>query len=302
MQNRKGAGIKQLWIVSTGSGGISRRVPRHIRRHFPEDSLVLTESKEHTQQCVRESTADLTIIAGGDGAWREALETAKEDQLLGFLPAGTLNQTRLELGAPSLVTAWHEWHERTVYLGRANAGKSDIGQARGGKETIGFFLMLGAGVEADAVAMVRPGLKSTLGRFAYLVAIFERLIRPVKPCIEVTISDHSWRTCQVLVQRGRYYAGPFPVAPEASVFRPEYRVLIWKRSGRMAWCMAMAARMFRLPCRWLVEDVAAESLEIKGDVSAATQVDGDPGPELPLAILPACPRRIAIPGKGGASV
>lgn len=275
----------RLWIVSTASGGISPRIFRHIRHRFPEDSLVPTEDVGHIRQHVRQSTADFTIIAGGDGAWREALEAADEDQLLGFLPAGTLNQTRLELGLPASVAAWHSWQERTVYLGHA--------EGRG--ETTGFFLMLGAGIEADAVAMVRPGLKSIFGRFAYLVAIIERLIRPVGPYIEVTIGDRSWRTCQVLVQRGRYYAGPFAIAPKADIFQPGYRVLIWKRAGRIAWCMGMAARMFRLPGRWFVEDVAAKSLIIHSELHTATQVDGDPGPKLPLLILPACPRQIAIP-------
>jgi len=225
------------------------------------------------------------MIAGGDGAWREALEVAMKNQLLGFLPAGTLSQTRLELGVPVSVLAWHTWQVKDVYLG----------QVESSGETTGFFLMLGAGVEADAVAMVRPRLKSIFGYFAYVIAILERLIRPVRLGIEVTIGERSWHTCQVLVQRGRYYAGPFPVAPKADISQPGYSVLIWKRAGRIAWCIGMAARMFRLPASWFVEEIAAEALIIRGGLPTATQVDGDPGPKLPLVILPVCPRLIAVP-------
>ncbi|MDQ7010284.1 MAG: hypothetical protein Q9M29_00550 [Mariprofundaceae bacterium] len=227
------------------------------------------------------------IIAGGDGAWREALQSAPTRVRPGLLPAGSLNQAGIELGQDGDVNAWRHWRQADIQLGHVEGG--------GGSDNHAFFLMAGIGVEADAVARVRPGLKRRIGKWAYVWALVERLLRPVHQRIVVAVNGRYFHTSQVLVHNGAYYGGRYRVAA-TDVFTPDYDVLIWKYPGRCMWCLTMLCLMSGLPSAWLAHKLPAKHVRIRATDHMRCQIDGDVGPALPLRIRPTSVRDIMIAG------
>jgi len=151
------------------------------------------------------------------------------------------------------------------------------------------------GVEAGAVQIIRPSLKCLFGKTAYLIALIERLLRPVKKNICLQVKGKTWYTSQLIVLNGKYYAGPYQVSRETHIFQPEYTLLIWKSAGRLNWCCGMIARMLQWKISYLWVDeikVNGDDFSIKGN--ANVQIDGSPGPKLPLTITQAVRRKIAI--------
>jgi len=276
--------LHRTWLVSRGSGRAAK-LERRIGAEFPADRLVSTQDQGdivHWRQCL--PSDGLVIIAGGDGAWREALQSAPEGVTPGLLPCGSLSQAGIELGTDNHIEGWLNWRRTDIQLGQIQ-GHVDKPAA--------FFLMAGVGVEADAVARVQPRLKRLIGKWAYLLALVDRLLRPVRKTIMVGIDGHHYRTSQVLVQNGAHYGGRYRVAP-TDVFTPGYRVLIWKYPGRCMWCLTMMCLMFGIPSAWLAYNVQAMHIRIRDAGRRRSQLDGDVGPALPLRILPTSVREIAV--------
>ncbi|MDQ6960489.1 MAG: hypothetical protein Q9M27_05610 [Mariprofundaceae bacterium] len=280
----------RTWLVSTGSGG-ARKLERRITAVFPDDRLIRTQDQGGIIHWRRGLPSDgFVIIIGGDGAWREALQSAPKAVTIGLLPAGSLSQAGIELGTDARIEGWRRWRHTGIQLGHVEGYDGDAGG-----HAI-FFLMAGAGVEADAVARVRSWLKRWIGKWAYVWALIERLLRPVRKNIVVGIDGRHFRTPQVLVQNGAHYGGQYRVAA-TDVFTPGYRVLIWKYPGRCMWCLTMMCLMFGLPSAWLAHDMMAEQVRVRGVGKMRCQIDGDMGPALPLRIRPTSARKIAIAGK-----
>jgi len=274
--------------MSTGSGGAVRYEGR-IESTFPDDRLIRTQDQGDIVHWRRGLPLHgPVIIAGGDGAWREALQSAPTQVRPGLLPAGSLNQAAIELGQDGGVDAWRHWRQADIQLGHIEGdGDTDRHAA--------FFLMTGIGVEADAVARVRPELKRRIGKWAYIWALVERLLRPVHKRIVVAVNGRHFHTSQVLVQNGAHYGGRYRVAA-TDVFTPDYDVLIWKYPGRCMWCLTMLCLMFGLPSAWLAHKLPAKHVRIRATHHMCCQIDGDVGPALPLRIRPTSVREIVIAG------
>lgn len=273
----------RTWIVSTASGAAGRW-RRWIEKSFPGERVIPTQGPgDIPRRLSRWNGGGTAVIVGGDGAWRQALQAASARTLLALLPAGTLSQAGVELGVDAGAMGRGPWSRTRVQVGRLRSGE-------GGAV---FFLMAGVGVEAEAAVRVRPGLKRRLGKWAYVGALIERLLRPVRRNIVVCVNGHRFRTSQVLVQNGACYGGRYRVA-DTDVFTPGYRALIWKYPGRFMWCLTMLCCMLGLPAGRLLHDIPASKLRIRGLKGVRCQLDGDPGPGLPLHILPTRPRKIAV--------
>ncbi len=258
----------------------------NIRTAFPQDKVIRTQGRDDLtdwKQILPSSGP--VIIAGGDGAWREAFQSAPQTVIPGLWPAGSLNQAAIELNASGDIENWKHWHTKDIQLGHVGI----LGQLN---HHI-FFLMAGAGVESDAVALVRSRLKRWIGKWAYLIALLERLLKPVHKTLMVGIDGQHFRTSQVLVQNGAHYGGRYRVA-DSDVFTANYCVLIWKYPGRLMWSLTMMCLMFGLPCRWLVYQIPATEVHIRSKTRVHCQLDGDTGPVLPLYISPTTVRKIAI--------
>jgi len=280
-----------MWVVSAGSGRVLQsngNSEASIRKHFPADTLINTFNPDHLMHWAPDlPETGIAIIVGGDGAWREALQGAPEQVRPGLLPAGTLNQAAIDLKTTASVKAWRIWRYERIQLGHVHA------PGHAGTNQSVFFLMAGVGVESDAVRLVRQGLKRRIGKWAYVWALFERLIRPVRPTIVVGMDGRYFRTSQVLIQNAAHYGGHYRVA-DTDVHRPDYRVLIWKYPGRFMWCLTMMCLMFGLPSGWLAHQFPGGHVRIRSSGKKQCQLDGDTGPALPLCFTPTTAREIAI--------
>jgi len=278
------------WVISTGSGS-ALQCESKIRTACPDDEIIRTRDR-HDLTDWRQGlpSSGLIIIAGGDGAWREALQSAPDQVIPGLLPVGSLNQAAIELDTTADITGWRNWRQTDIQLG--NVAGDGNGQSNARHHI--FFLMAGVGVESDAVALVRPRLKQWLGKWAYVAALLERLLHPVRKTMVVGIDGRHFRTSQVLVQNGAHYGGRYQVA-DSNVFTAGYDVLVWKYPGRFMWCLTMMCLMFGLPSGWLAYKIPATQLLIRSKGKMHCQLDGDTGPMLPLYISPTSTRKIAIP-------
>jgi len=289
--HRRATDRNRVWVISVGSGHVLQSqgsCEQRIRQQFPADTLIHTCNGNHlTDWAPALPATGVAIIVGGDGAWREALLGAPEQVRPGFLPAGTVGQAAIELNASASVKAWRSWRYEHIQLGHLHTSDS----ADASRNV--FFLMAGVGVESDAVSLVRPGLKRRIGKWAYVWALLERLLQPVRRTVVIGMDGQFFRTSQVLIQNGAHYGGRYRVA-DTNVRNPGYRVLIWKYPGRFMWCLTMMCLMFGLPSGWLAHQLPGERLRIRSKVKKQCQVDGDVGPALPLRVTPTTSREIAI--------
>ena len=115
---------------------------------------------------------DAVVVIGGDGTLNEVVAGAADAGLLGgstppcfgVVPAGTANVVARDLGLPlSPVRA-------ARLVARAGSRPFDVGVCELNGRARPFVLACGIGLSAEAVARVRPGLKRSMGRLAYVVA------------------------------------------------------------------------------------------------------------------------------------
>jgi len=281
------SGLQKAWVISTCSGK-ALQCESKIRAAFPDDQIITTRNRNDLADWQQDLPASgPVIIVGGDGAWREALQAAPQKVIPGLLAAGSLNQAAIELATSTDIATWKGWHRTGIQLGHAT------GQRQANTRRDVFFLMAGIGLEADAVALVRPRLKRRLGKWAYVAALLERLLRPVRNTIVLSIDGRHFRTSQALIQNGAHYGGRYRVA-STDVFTAGYEVLIWQYPGRFMWCLTMMFLMFGLPSNWLAHKVSATRIRIRSKGKTNCQLDGDTGPALPLYISPTSTRKIAV--------
>lgn len=233
---------------------------------------------------------ELVVAAGGDGTINEVaggLAGAADAPTLAILPLGTANVLAHEIGlAPDpdrILTTLLSGEMRPVYAGLANGQR--------------FLQMAGVGFDALVVAAVSPGFKRRFGKLAYVIMSLVGLFRHARRSYRVTIEGRTTEASAVIVCKGRHYAGPYILAPDADLTRPDFEICLFRRSG--AWNAAryglalLTGRIARLAD---VEIVRATALTVTGPPGEPVQGDGDILTTLPVtfAIDPE-PVRLAWP-------
>lgn len=204
-------------VVETGAAGDARR---------------LAEACDATRYGV-------VAVAGGDGTINEVVNglaaRAATAPPLAIVPLGTANVLAHELGlgssASALAQAMMTGREVLVHPGQASADPSAGPSTTGAPRC--FSLMAGAGFDAKVVAGVSSGLKRRWGKGAYVwrSLIEARRYRPVRYAVE--IDGVSYEAASVIVTHARHYAGPYVVAPAASLGDPLLHVCLFERWGWM---------------------------------------------------------------------
>jgi diacylglycerol kinase (ATP) len=229
-------------------------------------------------------------VAGGDGTINEvvnglARRGAEDPALapsLAIVPLGTANVLAHELGlkisAAAIAGAITAGHELSMRPGAASAD----GSARH------FSLMAGAGFDAHVVAGVSASLKRRWGKLAYVwrSLVESARYRPVRYLVEIDGVRHE--AASVIVTRGRHYAGPYVVAPDAMLSEPTLHVCLFERWGRLQPLRFGAALVLgRLPRAAGYRVVAGQDVRIsvEGDTTRQPlQIDGDDALSLPVSI------------------
>jgi diacylglycerol kinase (ATP) len=232
-------------------------------------------------------------VAGGDGTINEVVNglAARADggpalaPALAIVPLGTANVLAHELGLRATASAV----ARTMIAGRELLVQP--GEATGSDLPRHFSLMAGAGFDAKVVAGVSAPLKRRLGKAAYVwrSMIETHRYRPVRYAVEV--DGVAYEAASVIVTRSRLYAGPYVVAPSATLGDPRLHVCLFERWGRLQTLrFGLALLIGRLPTTGGYRVIAGRDVKVSvlsdaGESrSQPVQIDGDNALTLPVSI------------------
>ena len=228
-------------------------------------------------------------VAGGDGTINEVINglagRGDEAPAVGIVPLGTANVLAHELGLGFSATAVAQ----TMIAGRELLVQP--GEAANGTGTRCFSLMAGAGFDAKVVAGVSVSLKRRWGRAAYAwrSLVEARRYRPVRYQVEIDGVCHE--ASSVIVTRSRHYAGPYVVAPMATLGEPLLHVCLFERWGRShTFRFGLALLLGRLPHTGGYRVVTGRAVRVSVLSDAGehreqpVQIDGDNALTLPVSI------------------
>ena len=228
-------------------------------------------------------------VAGGDGTINEVVNglSSRDGDAppVAIIPLGTANVLARELGLGFSAAAV----AASIVAGRALAMRPGAASMDGAARH--FSLMAGAGFDAHVVAGVSATLKRRWGKIAYVwrSMVEASRYRPVRYLVE--IDGQRYEAASVIVTRGRLYAGPYVVAPLASLADPRLHVCLFERWGRWQPLRFGAALVLgRLPSVSGYRVIAGSDVRIAvaGDGvqerRQPLQIDGDDALTLPVSI------------------
>jgi diacylglycerol kinase (ATP) len=166
---------------------------------------VVAETEKASQQGI-----PLVIIGGGDGTLGAVAHCfVGSSSILGVLPLGTGNQFARELG----ITVDVETACRVLIEGKAV--EVDLGVA--GSHY--FLTVATVGMTTRIAQELTAEAKRRFGLFVYVIALARALprVRPFRATLTTPEGKHTFETIQVVIGNGRYHAGYFPLAPDASI-------------------------------------------------------------------------------------
>jgi diacylglycerol kinase (ATP) len=294
---------KAILLVRNPIAGRRRRgfveaVVREVRQAGWSVDLVDTTAAgdaRHLAETCDASRYAVIAVAGGDGTINEVVNglahRGDAGPAIAIVPLGTANVLAHELGLDFRAAAI----ARTMMSGRPLPMRpgAAICSPMDGTVVIPrcFSLMAGAGFDAKVVAGVSAPLKRRLGRAAYFwrSLVETHRYRPVRYCVEVDGVRHE--AASVIVTRGRLYAGPYVVAPNAALSDPSLHVCLFERWGRSHTLrFGLALLLGRLPRAGGYRVVAGRDVRISvlsdaGETRVQpVQIDGDDALTLPVSI------------------
>lgn len=220
---------------------------------------------------------DAIVAAGGDGTINAVVnglaEGAPRD--LALLPFGTANVLAREIGLPrrseSLAALIADAPARPIWPGR-------IGDRL-------FLMMAGIGFDAEVVAAVNPRLKRRIGKLAFLWAILVRLVRHRRCELSVRADGIAYRATAMIAAKGRFYAGPFGIAPHGDLGEPALNLVLFHDAGRIAVLRYLGGLLLgRLARLSSVTLLRAHSVAVSAAEAVPVQADGEIAGNLPAAI------------------
>lgn len=264
-----------LIIVNPAAGGwFSRRrldrVVEALRRHGCIVVLRRTGSLPGgAERLAREAEPefDVVVAAGGDGTLNAIVNGLRAmPRPVALLPFGTANVLARDIGLP------RRPEELAALIARGAA--RPVWPGRVGDRL--FLTVASCGFDAETVAAVDPQLKRHVGRLAFVWAILKCLLRYRDRQLTVSVDGIDYRAAAVIAAKGRYYAGPFVVAPHASLAEPILDLLLFQRSGRWAVLRYLVALVFgRLSRRGDIASMRCRSAVIRADEPVPMQADGE---------------------------
>lgn len=251
----------------------------------------IVDSLEADTQLSREAAAsgdfDAIVAAGGDSTIRGAAAGLMGTDLpLGVIPVGTGNVMAAELS-----------------LGRNADRVADVlingsaipvhGATINGEP---FFLMAGAGFDADVVSRLSQSLKKRIGKAAYTSPVLSTLAGPL-PALHVEVDGARFDAAWVIVTNARHYGGDFVLSPTTALDRPGLRTVMLRPRTRLG----LMKLMIKLAMGRLEDDPCVTSIEgrktiVTADTPVPVQIDGENHRSTPVTIEPCDePFRLIVP-------
>ncbi|MDX2376495.1 NAD(+)/NADH kinase [Microbacterium sp. LRZ72] len=248
-----------------------------------------------TRQALDEG-ADAVLVAGGDGTVRAVSEAmAGTGVPLTIVPSGTGNLLARNLNLPlgdaePMVAATFAGVTHPVDIGFA-----DVRRADGSRDTHGFVVMAGIGLDAAMIANTNPQLKKSVGWVAYVDGAARSLAtsKPFRVMYQMKGSQklHSTKVQSVLFANCGALPAGIALIPEASVTDGVLDVAMLQPAGwfgwvgvwRKVWWDNSVLRRFRAGRRVLerrgrnssVRYLHGEAIELATSPGQPIELDGD---------------------------
>jgi len=218
---------------------------------------------------------DAVVAAGGDGTIRSVAAGLRGCDLpAGLLPLGTGNVMAAEIGLA------RDAETIASYL-REGPVLPVCGATADGTP---FFLMAGAGLDAEAVARLDLRLKRRIGKLAYVWPVIRAIFSPT-PVITARLDGTPHRArWAVLCNSGRY-AGGFRLSPESHISRPGLIAVLCTARTRIGLIcdilMIGAGYANRAPN---LRFIRFRRAHLSADRNVRVQLDGEAFAALPLSV------------------
>ena len=228
----------------------------------------LDEATTIARRICSENPNPLIIVGGGDGTINGVLNgLAPGAATMAVLPFGTSNVLTRELAVRSLEDALQRI---------AKAGSRPVSAGLMEKNGVRryFLLMAGIGFDGSVVQGVRFHEKKLLKKGAYVLSAIRNVIGWDKTLMEVTDESGSYQCHSLIVCNSSKYAGEFMIAPQASLFDPEFEAVCIRSPNRRTYLKAALMMVTGITPRGAgICSFRTRQLTISGD--KPVQIDGD---------------------------
>jgi diacylglycerol kinase family enzyme len=174
--------VRATLLVNPKASRVTPELAERVAQALGAVETVFTEHAGHATELARDAETDVVVVFSGDGGFNEALNGARPETVLGFVPGGGTSVLSRALGVPrdpvEAARAIATGRERRISLGRSNGRR--------------FGFSAGIGLDAELVRRMdargrdedgrRPGDLAFLWTAARTLA--ERRIR-FEPALEV---------------------------------------------------------------------------------------------------------------------
>jgi YegS/Rv2252/BmrU family lipid kinase len=274
-------------IINTKAGACSdklmvKRFIEYLQQKGFKTKIDYTESLPHAQTLAADSAVrydcSMVIVAGGDGTIREVTGGLEgSDKPLMLLPCGTENLLANELGCKAtlknVINIFERGILRPLDLCKANDKL--------------FTSVGGVGFDGDVVKLVDIQRQGNITHLHYFKPIWQTFWGYAFPKITVQVENEIIFSDRGLVIFGNIsrYALGLPILQAADYGDGLLDVCIYRCANRAA--LLQHAFMTTLKSHRKSKSVfykQCKKIKISSESPMKTELDGDPGPELPLEV------------------
>ncbi|HAL46040.1 MAG: hypothetical protein A2Y12_14290 [Planctomycetes bacterium GWF2_42_9] len=289
-------------ILNTSSGASSEKeIVHQFIEYLKSKNYKLqinhTKSLLHARSLAAESAVkfncSMVMVAGGDGTIREVVHGLEgSDKPLMLLPSGTENLLANELGYKKSLKNWIQIFEANTLhpLDLCKANDS-------------FFTSVGGvGFDADVVRIVDMQRQGNITHLHYFFPILKTFFAYKFPAITVEVDDRvifSDRGIALFGNISRYALG-IPILRAADFGDGLLDICVYKCSNQIKLVFLSLLTILKSHRRSKsVIYKQCKKIKISSDTFVRTELDGDPGPEMPLeiTIIPHAVK-VLVPPKG----
>ena len=240
--------------------------------------ILLTESI--SDRLTVDDRADHVCSVGGDGTLRHVVDAVRRTGRkipIGAYPAGTINLLAMECAYPRDP---HAFGRRLLETGKSQQHYvALIGQTP-------LVTCASVGPDSYTVENLSPRVKRLIGRASYLVAFCKVFMRWRRTKITLLHNDRRTECEAVYIAKGRFFAGRWSFASEASVGDPLLHVVALGKASRRDFVRFAWTLLLRRPVEQLagVQCFTCTALTMRSDDTPPLQADGDIVAYLPASI------------------
>ncbi|MGY2733425.1 diacylglycerol/lipid kinase family protein [Sphingomonas sp. UYP23] len=269
----------QLFANPTAGRAARRRVAA-LRCSFVARGIRVLDGEYGSEALQIDQRAQHVCCAGGDGTLRHVLTAILETDreiTVSVYPNGTVNLVARECGYPN---------DPVAFVDRVLLGVCRLNHYIGLVGEVPMASCASIGPDSYAVSTVSPLLKRAIGRAAYFVAVCSYIIRWRREKVTLLGPELQMACEAVSIAKGRFFAGPWSLSPDASAHSPKFEVIAFRDASRTTYCRLWWSLLRGLPIGALpgAEAFTCTELVITSEQPVPLQSDGDIVGDLPLRI------------------